>query len=163
MADKFRFAYGGLDQINLPRKDRAYYQRFMVWYKPTGKTILDFYTNKDFEGWFEYNGSRCLYEQKLGTFQFTLSHNNVNSARNHLRRLVLKQLCCESHWCYSCGKYSDGIYYECRDSNENEFYQCKDCYEKDLWQFDHRNDDTCNIDKIQVVHKDIYVPGFWYV
>lgn len=82
-----RYNYYGLHQIDLPRDERGYYQRFMVF--RGGKCLIDFYTNKDFEGMFVKRNDGT-YQQTAGTCQFTLAHSSESAARSHLRKLAIK-------------------------------------------------------------------------
>lgn len=50
MNTKWRFSYQGLEQVTTPREERSCYLHFAVRYKSS--IIIDFYTNKDFEGLF---------------------------------------------------------------------------------------------------------------
>lgn len=90
MCAKFRFSYEGLEQITLPRDERNYYLHFVVRYKSS--IIIDFYTNKDFEGLFTKDEYYGTYHQWKGTCQFSLAHGSVASARKQLQKMALSRV-----------------------------------------------------------------------
>lgn len=156
-----KFKYEGLEQVNQPREDRSYYLHFVVRYAPTNDVILDFYTNKDFEGFFIKSETTGGYHQISGTCQFTLSHKTVNAARNQLRRMAIRRLT-DKRICVSCGDYSEGIHYTAKLDNGDEYLQCEKCH-NEVSEFDYTNPDTHKTRHVKVVSKGIWIPfsGIW--
>lgn len=87
--DKIRFKYVGLDLLSTPREERPYYCHFAVYAKDKG-LIVDFYTNKDFEGRF-IRCLDCTYRQISGTCQFSISRN-PSTARRQLKKMAFDAL-----------------------------------------------------------------------
>lgn len=151
-----KFKYDGLEQVNQPREDRSYYLHFVVRYAPTNDVILDFYTNKDFEGFFIKSETTGGYYQISGTCQFTLSHKTVNAARNQLRRMAIRRLTYKVI-CVSCGDYSEGVHYTATFDDGEEYFQCEKCH-NEVSEFDFTNHDTHKTRHVKVVNKDLWVP-----
>lgn len=82
-----RFRYVGLDLYDKERSERPYYCNFQVWLGE--ELILDFYTNKEFDGYFLYDERTCNYKQFSGTWQFRMP-SSKNAARNFLRKEAIE-------------------------------------------------------------------------
>lgn len=87
-----KFKYYGLEFINMPRDERPYYCRFAVHDANTGEKIIEFYTNKDLEGMFEYNERTGTYQQIRGTCQYSLSGLGEKSVYHRLRNIANKAI-----------------------------------------------------------------------
>jgi hypothetical protein len=81
-----RYRYFGLEQIDLPRDERGYYQHFTVFHGD--ECVVDFYVNKDFEGMF-VKRSDGTYHQTAGTCQYHFPTSSKQAARRELRRIAI--------------------------------------------------------------------------
>lgn len=79
-----KYSYNFEDALKV-REDRPTYCCFSVDYN--GKTILEFFTNKNLEGQFCWNKHDCTYNQTAGTCQFSMP-DKPDAIRRKLRKMA---------------------------------------------------------------------------
>jgi hypothetical protein len=83
---KTQYRYYGLENITIPPIERPFYCRFAVYEAATGRRLVEFYTDKNLRGRFEFDELAGIFRKTTPAYQYSLDGLTRQSVMVRLRK-----------------------------------------------------------------------------